>query len=123
MDTSQPAIVAGDFNDYLSPEWDPLPSPINWMLAAGFIAGDALIRSEPLGFGDDRRNWRRPILVAEKPVTVAWPPADVIINPLQPGCLFHLKNWPGWGLPFICSWGCGGTWSKPVYGNRQKRPI
>jgi hypothetical protein len=49
-------------------------------LDTNFIAGDALIRSEPMGLTGDRQNWRRPILENGKPVPVPWPKADVIIG-------------------------------------------
>ena len=49
-------------------------------LDANFIAGDALIRSEPMDLDDDRSNWRRPLLEDGDPVPVDWPKADVIIG-------------------------------------------
>ncbi len=49
-------------------------------LDGNFIAGDALIRSELMGLGDERKNWRRPLLEDGKPVIVDWPQADVIIG-------------------------------------------
>ena len=50
-------------------------------LDRNFIAGDALIESEPLGLANERRHWRRPLLDGDgKPVSVTWPKADVIIG-------------------------------------------
>lgn len=49
-------------------------------LDGNFIAGDALIRSEPMGLADQRSNWRRPLLQDGEPVPVDWPKADVIIG-------------------------------------------
>jgi len=49
-------------------------------LDANFIAGDALIRSEPMGLAGDRSNWLRPLLVDGEPAPVVWPKADVIIG-------------------------------------------
>ncbi len=49
-------------------------------LDANFIAGDALIRSEPMDLADDRKSWRRPVLEDGEPAPVDWPTADVIIG-------------------------------------------
>jgi len=49
-------------------------------LDRNFIASDALIRSEPMGLADQRKNWRRPLLENGTPVLATWPKADVIIG-------------------------------------------
>lgn len=49
-------------------------------LEDNFIAGDALILSDPLGFSDARRGWRKPVFVNGEVSRAVWPKADAIIG-------------------------------------------
>jgi len=55
------------------------PLPLD-NLDNNFIAGDALIRSEPIGLTGKQANWRRALLENGKLIFVDWPKADVIIG-------------------------------------------
>jgi hypothetical protein len=55
------------------------PLPLD-NLDRNFIAGDALIHSEPMWLAGNQSNWRKPQLIDGKPVLTKWPKADVIIG-------------------------------------------